>query len=162
MESTRFHKKKPVTTKATGFEYYTLNVQPARLFFMASAAAAAFFGAFHGFVHSLTGFITGLVYSFFGFISGGINGLLFGLTYHTFSFFLHSVADAFHFAITACGCFNCLFSATCTGFLASTAAGSMCSGNGDTTGTDQAGYAQTGKEFFHVLTYHWESSLKKG
>ena len=94
-------------------------------------------------------------------ICGSINGFVLDVFCHAFGFFLSSVPDAvcMSASATACGGFY-LFSANCTGLCASTATSSMRSWNGDATGTDQAGYAQAGKEFFHVLTYHQGSSLK--
>ena len=45
------------------------------------------------------------------------------------------------------------FSATCTGFRASTGSG-MCSRHGNAAGTNQTDNAQSGKQFFQILAFH--------
>jgi hypothetical protein len=131
---------------------YLFDVRTARLFGTASAAAAGRF--LHGFgclvCCLLGGLFLGLFLQFlFGercCILGRCSGLL---------YCLFSATCAGFSSTSAASRISRLVGANCAGFIASAAvACRMGARQGNASRTDQAGDAQTGKEFFQILAIH--------
>ena len=124
---------------------YLVVVRTARLFGTASAAAAGRFLRGFGCLGRCLGCLfLGLFLQF-----------LFGERCCVLLYCLFSATCA-GFSSTSAACrISRLVGANCAGFVTSAAvAGRMGAGQGNATCTDQAGDAQTGKEFFQILAIH--------
>lgn len=137
-------KTKPAVKRPPAFIAIDYYVQPARC----SSTSAAF-----PFLLDLINSVTG-IQNVLDAIPGHSPGCLLiggsgsdGLVHARFSLFLRSVHDAARFSTSAAaGCSLRLFSATGTGFAGSAAGGSWPTGDGKSSGPDQAGYAHTGEQ----------------